>query len=425
MKTITDNKKNTISIRQKAEEIFSSKQDNDPDTVTEADAASLLHELQVHQIELEMQNEELQIALDNAQIATDKYTTLYDFAPTGYFTLDSNGIISDLNLSGAKMLGMDRFSLIKKNIRNFICRDSKDIFNNFFTAVFENDSKQSCELKLQNVNNQSIYIYLEGIVSEVNQFCLITAVDITDRQKAVEALKESETHLRELNATKDKFFTLIAHDLRNPFTSIIGFSSFLIEQIERKDLDNIDKYAKIIYSSSLRAMELLKNLMEWAQLQTGKINFEPKPIELSHVIDNITDLLIDTAQQKTISIIKEVPPTLNVFADEEMISTVLRNLISNAIKFTKPGGEILIQTQQITGELIVAVIDNGIGVDKENLEKLFMIEGNHSTKGTNNEDGTGLGLILCKEFILKHSGKIWVDSEPGKGSKFYFTIPNA
>ena len=248
--------------------------------------------------------------------------------------------------------------------------------------------------------------------------------NITARKQAEESLKVSESRLRELNATKDKFFSIIAHDLRNPFNAIIGFSNILVEQMNAKEYEGVEEYAGIIQNSSQRAMDLLMNLLEWSRAQTGKIEFSPETIEIVSLIDKVAELLNDTAQQKSITISRKNSFNLPVFADKAMISTILRNLISNAIKFTNPGGSIVISAEQKQNELMITVSDNGTGIKKESINKLFRIEESTSTIGTQNEKGTGLGLLLCKEFILKHNGRIWVESEWGKGSEFHFTLPN-
>jgi signal transduction histidine kinase len=229
--------------------------------------------------------------------------------------------------------------------------------------------------------------------------------------------------LHELNATKDKFFSIIAHDLKSPFNAIIGFSEILIEQVQEKNYEYAMEYAVIIQDSSKRAMDLLMNLMEWSRSQTGRMEFNPEPLEVVGVIRDVIALLNDTAKQKSITITTNTPDSAQVIADKAMVATILRNLISNAIKFTERGGKIVISAQQNTAELIVAVQDNGVGMSKEIIDKLFRIDVNHSTLGTQSEKGTGLGLILCKEFIEKHGGKIWVESEEDKGSKFVFSIP--
>ncbi|MEI6143440.1 MAG: PAS domain-containing sensor histidine kinase, partial [Mariniphaga sp.] len=247
--------------------------------------------------------------------------------------------------------------------------------------------------------------------------------NLTERKQIELTLKENEARLDELNATKDKFFSIIAHDLKNPFNAIIGFSNLLIDQVKDKDYEGIDEYATIIKDSSLRAMSLLNNLLIWSRSQTGRMEFNPEYIELVRLIGEVTELLNDSAQQKTIEITSRLPHNALVLADKEMISTVLRNLISNAIKFTHPGGRITVSAHLQKEGWVVEVGDNGMGIKKEFIHKLFRIDETHSTKGTNDELGTGLGLLLCKEFISKHKGKIWVESEYSKGSKFSFLIP--
>lgn len=249
--------------------------------------------------------------------------------------------------------------------------------------------------------------------------------DITEQIRNERILKENATSLRELNAAKDKFFSIIAHDLKSPFNSILGLSNMLAEQIQGKNTEGIEEYAGIIQKSSHNAMELLSNLLEWARSQTGKMDFTPEPFEIISLINSVIALLEESARQKSISIVKELPQSIYVHADKAMISTILRNLISNAIKFTRLNGEITISINQQPENLQLTVCDNGIGIKKEAIPKLFRIDENVSTYGTQNETGTGLGLILCKEFIEKHGGKIWVESTPGVGSKFHFTIPIA
>ena len=242
-------------------------------------------------------------------------------------------------------------------------------------------------------------------------------------EATLESLKEKEAHLRELNATKDKFFSIIAHDLRSPFNGIVGFSSILTEQIEKKDYDGIEEYGKIIQQSSQRALELLTNLIEWSRSQSGRMGFNPEYIEIGSLLNEILDISNVSAMQKSIRLNKEMPRHISAFFDKEMISSVIRNLISNAIKFTNPGGEITVRAVLLSNNVQISVLDNGIGISKQNMDKLFRIEETYSAVGTQNERGTGLGLILCKEFVEKHNGKIWFESEPLKGSTFHFTIP--
>ena len=251
----------------------------------------------------------------------------------------------------------------------------------------------------------------------------VTMQDISERIQSEKILRESEARLRELNATKDKFFSIISHDLKSPFNAIMGFSELLAAQIHEKDYEGIEEYSKIIKDSSGRAMSLLTNLLEWARTQTGTMNFQPEYIELVSLINEIVDLANDSAKHKSIQISKKIPHNIIAFVDKAMIGTILRNLISNAIKFSGSNGEIVVTAEKKPLEINISVSDNGVGMSKNTIGKLFKIDQNLTTKGTQNELGTGLGLILCKEFVEKHGGKIWAESEVGIGSNFTFTIP--
>lgn len=267
-------------------------------------------------------------------------------------------------------------------------------------------------------------IYIQGKATKIAGF----RIDITERMKAERTLMENEARLKELNATKDKFFSIIAHDLKGPFNSIMGFSDLLIRQIQERDYEGIGKYAMIIKNSSQRAMNLLMNLLEWSRSQTGSMVFKPEELNISTLINEVSQLFIDAARQKSLLLYARPSQEIIVLADRSMILTILRNLISNAIKFTHPGGEIIISTNCTKNECEVIVADNGVGIKKEAIDKLFRIDTSYSTIGTNDEVGTGLGLILCKDFIDKHKGRIWVESERGskteRGSTvFHFTIP--
>jgi PAS domain S-box-containing protein len=280
-----------------------------------------------------------------------------------------------------------------------------------------------------NVFNDRHLTFLDSIASQV--------ANVVERKRAEEELEKSyslisathesllnsEARLLELNATKDKFFSIIAHDLKSPFNGILGFSNILTSQIRKKDYDGIEEYGEIIDQSSKRAMDLLTNLIEWSRSQSGRMDFNPEYIELGSLLNEIMEISNVSARQKSIRLTQEIPPHLSVFLDKEMISSVIRNLISNAIKFTHPGGKIDIRAELLPEEVQISVKDNGIGIAKKHIHKLFKIDETYSIPGTHNERGTGLGLILCKEFVEMHQGKIWVETEQNKGSTFYFTIP--
>ena len=250
-----------------------------------------------------------------------------------------------------------------------------------------------------------------------------TLNDVTKRKNYELEFESKNLELQKLNAEKVKFLSIIAHDLKSPFHAIIVFSGLLIEKIMQKDYENADKFANAILHSSNRAMNLLTNLMEWAQSNTGRIEYNPQHFELVPFINETILLYEDIAAEKSITIKAVLSYSGSVFADKPMISTVFRNLISNAIKFTKPKGEIVISAEVKLHKIIFSVADTGIGVPKHCIDNLFQMEHCCSTMGTNKEVGTGLGLILCKEFVEKQGGEIWVESEEGVGSIFYFSLP--
>lgn len=416
-----DLKEKPVSLRAKAELLINNSIKNHEAGLNE-EVIKLLHELDVYQLELEMQNEELISAKQNAEIISQKYSALFNLAPVGYFTLNRNGTILETNLNGAMMLGDEKNVLVGSNFQNFITYGARNYFDDFMSNIFEQKSKVSCELKLESTWNKEIYIYMEGIVTSAHD-CLIAAFDLTERHRSEKALMKSEARLKDLNATKDKFFSIIAHDLKNPFSSIIGFTELLLEQIQKKNFDNVERFTNIVHDASLRAMDLLSNLLEWARLQTGRISFNPGYITLNGIIKSVINLLESSINQKSISISTNLKGELKIFADAEMLNSIFRNLISNAIKFTPPGGKILIEALESADSLLVTISDTGMGIPAENLKKLFRADSVYTTLGSEKESGTGLGLLLCKEFVEKHGGKIWVESEVGKGSRFCFTVP--
>jgi signal transduction histidine kinase len=235
------------------------------------------------------------------------------------------------------------------------------------------------------------------------------------------AIKTAE--LNELNASKDKFFSIIAHDLKNPFNSIIGLSEILKEEIRSGELERIEEYAGMINISAVQTLRLLENLLEWANSQTGILLFNPVSIKLCELLEEEFSILNDMAIGKNIELKSFITDNLTIIADKNMIKTILRNLISNAIKFTHKNGKVEIKAIKNNRQMEISVSDNGIGMTKKTIAKLFRIDANLLTRGTENEKGTGLGLFLCKEFVEKHGGKIWVESESGKGSIFKFSLP--
>lgn len=238
-------------------------------------------------------------------------------------------------------------------------------------------------------------------------------------------IEEQKKELESLNATKDKFFSIIAHDLKNPFASLIGASDFLVSSSNDLSKEQMANFLKIINSSAKQGYRLLENLLEWSRMQTGIIAWQPEQVDMWDLVNEVVHLLRGSAETKQIHLEARVDEDLTAFVDPNMINTVVRNLVSNAIKFTSRGGEVIVESKQLKDAIEITIRDNGIGIKADNIAKLFRIDEQLMQNGTENETGTGLGLILCKEFVDKHKGEIYVKSELDKGSSFIFTLPMA
>ena len=247
--------------------------------------------------------------------------------------------------------------------------------------------------------------------------------DITNRKIAEEKINLYIAELKDLNATKDKFFSIIAHDLKNPFNNILGFSELLKEEVRGNDLDAIEQYSNLIYSSAHQTFRLLENLLDWANTHRGHMDFCPEKLSLKEIAADITDNLKQFAIKKNITLTNNITDDTIVQADRNMFKSILRNLLTNGIKFTPKEGKIELSSVVHDHHVEISIKDNGIGMNEKMRKQLFRLDVNHSALGTNDEKGTGLGLLLSKEFVQKHNGNIYVESAPGKGSTFKVVLP--
>jgi signal transduction histidine kinase len=266
-----------------------------------------------------------------------------------------------------------------------------------------------------------LFVYLYLIKKKSNYLLNQQNVIIKNTNEQL-LLRENE--LKKLNATKDKYFSIIAHDIKNPLSALMSLSHIIVEKFDDLKSDDLQRFNKMIFESADNLHKLLENLLNWARTNTEKIKCHPENIQLKTIINNVFLTAKLSAQQKNIELIDN-SENFEVFADINMLTSILRNLVSNAVKFTKEGGNILIYTKNQGRMIEISVADNGIGMDENNLKKLFQLDENYTTRGTNNETGSGLGLILVKEFVEKNKGKISVTSDPEKGSTFTFSIPNS
>jgi len=238
-------------------------------------------------------------------------------------------------------------------------------------------------------------------------------------------LRLKTMQLDQLNIGKDKLFSMLSHDLKGPFNSILGLSKVLVNKIEGMSKETICKSAESIHKSAQHNYDLMDNLLKWSQFQLGGFVFSPANISLSPLVDDICLKLNSVAETKKIKLVNETSNTISILADKVMLNSALINLVNNAIKFTPEDGTIKIDSQQSDSHITVLVEDSGIGMTTEQLQNIFKIEHCHTSKGTKGEIGNGIGLLLCKDFVEKHYGKIWVESKLGKGSTFYFSLPKS
>ena len=669
-----ETKKTTSNLlRQKAEELLKSQAATESNLNFGADILALIHELSVHQIELEMQNNELQLAREKAETDAKNFAELYEFAPTGYFTLTNDGTIIELNLRGAAMLDKERLYLKGKMLGLYFNNHALPAFNNFLDQIYLSKRTETCEAIVTSGNGAPVYVHLTGVVHEYNEQCLITMVDISAIKKVQEQLQESETFLNEAqqianlgaysmdlatgqwkssenldrifgidaqfdrsvegwaslihpewqqimvdyfvndvignktdfdkeykivrhtdkaerwvhgigrlkfdlkgqpitmvgviqditeqkqasdalkasenysralvealpdlmfvlnskgvymdykaatedlyyqadsiigknnraitpptfadlverkiqqalstkqmqefeyqmplpvkgicqfdarmvpinqdevivivrditerkkseaeissknqelvktNAEKDQFFSIIAHDLRSPFNGFLGLTQIMADDLLSLSMEEIQKIASGMQKSANNLFSLLTNLLELSLIKRGITEFKPVTLALLEEVTGCIKSVEQAAIIKGIEITVAIPESLLVVADLNMFDSIIRNLASNAIKFTPKGGTVHISAKALPNNLVeIAVKDSGIGMDADMLGKLFQIGQSTNRRGTDNEPSTGLGLLLCEEFIKKHGGTIHVKSEEGKGSEFRFTFP--
>jgi len=270
-------------------------------------------------------------------------------------------------------------------------------------------------------SKQVFGVLLLGTLISIMLFVLV--VNLINAKSKTLHIQRLNDELKKVNLSKDRFISVLAHDLKSPFNSLLGFSELLTENIAELRKDEIENFARQIHSSAEITYLLLEELLLWARVQTDHFPFDPKPLNLPEICSKLIEDNSFISGKKNISILNEIESNVVVKADELMLKTILRNLLSNAIKFTNEGGQIRLKVEKLKNKVVVSISDNGVGMTPIEVSDLFDISHVHSKVGTASEKGTGLGLLLCKDLVEKHEGHIWVESSPGKGSKFSFTLP--
>lgn len=343
-----------------------------------------------------------------------------------------SGLIKVLNINQEtlKMFGVSSKEEIPLNLPKYFTEDSLPVFKEEVLAFISGETTFESPIPIQSLEGVQMILDIKASIlpgfEDTWDKVLVSFVDVTKQKEAERALKQREIELLESNQAKDKLFNIIAHDLRGPMNAILGFSELLKDDndstLEPKQRTKMLDY---IYQSAKSSYGLFENLLTWSRSKVGTILFDPQPQKLNEICDKCVDLLKHSAAVKKIHVQNSLPKNLNAHVDVNMMSTVFRNLISNAIKFTPPNGDVIIELQNNKEDdfLEITISDSGVGIKKERLQSLFSVGESKSTKGTNNESGTGLGLIICKEFVEKHDGKIWIESIEKRSTTVHFTLP--
>lgn len=393
----------------------------------ETQIVELKKQIAVLKLDSSFQNEaEPKTELFNEKESWKDINAIINSMGDSIFVKDDQSRLLLVNDAFCEIFGLSRAEIIGKTLAEDVPLDERESFLKIDRQVLADGLENINEESLTVRGSETIFISTRKsrfINSNGEKFLVGVIRDITERKKTEQALIESEAQFRELNATKDILFSIIGHDLRGPFGNILVLSELLTEALKDVDLVESEQYLGMINSTAKNTLILLDNLLSWAKSQTGQFNFKLEKINISSSIQEVLELSNANAKTKNISLNLIKSDEIEVDSDEEIFKTILRNLISNAIKFTKPGGNIDVIVISKQNQVEVTISDNGIGINEETCKKLFSISSNISSLGTANEIGSGFGLFLCKEFVEKLGGRIWVESEEGKGSDFKFTLP--
>ena len=358
------------------------------------------------------------------------FRSIFSTSPDGIVLCDLNHCIINASNAAYRMLHLTNEINGKLRFNELIYKEDKDKHKWFIDTLLNGDGITIfAELRLVAKNGECFWseqnasILLDSNGNPKGYIIIIR--DISERKAAEEQLLQYTDELDETNRTKDKLFSIIAHDLRSPFSALLGLSNMLEQEVnsENPNAQRIKNFSKLMYTSTSKSYDLLINLLDWSRLQTNRIEINPEQLSLSELIINNVDICTTMAMDKKITLKYTTQGDYPLVSDRAIINTILRNLITNAIKYTPQNGNITVSLLKTDDNIyLVSVQDSGVGITQEKIEKLFGLDSIQSSPGTANEKGTGLGLILCKDFVNKIGGNIWVKSAPGQGSTFSFSL---
>ncbi len=417
-------KTDVTELRRRAEARLAEKRKNNgaEDPVQAAEVQRLVQELQIHQIELEMQNEELTQARDEAEAERERYLDLYDFAPLGYFTLDSGGVILQANLTGALLLGVERLRLLNRRFADFVSESDVPAFTVFLKKVFEG-SKESCDVSMDKGQRQRFCAHIEATSSEDGRECRVAVFDITERKKAMDDVRElhekldqqNAEHIAELetaNKNLESFGYSISHDLQAPLRAIDGYARTILRRSGDKFDEDTRRRFEVIRDNIQKMGRLIDALLVFSHL--GNQHLSSIEVDMDAVVEEVWKDLRASHPDKAITLRSEgLPPAI---ADKELIVQVVRNILSNAVKYAASRDEVIVGVSAYTkdNENVYFVKDNGVGFDMAYYGKMFgLFQRLHSEE---EYAGTGVGLAIAHRIITKHGGRIWAESKVDEGS---------
>ncbi len=371
----------------------------------------------------------LKVAEDALKESETRFQDMANTAPVLIWITDTDALFTFVNNFWLQFTGRTIGQELGMSWLEGIHPEDLNRFMETYTTAFNLRKSFEIEFRIKHNDGKYRWIISKGVprFQTDGRFAgyIGSCTDISDQKAIEETVKKFNEELKVLNSNKDKFFSIIAHDLKSPLSGLLGFTEILVDEYDDLQDAEIKEFIGHSHQGAKNINALLENLLEWSRIQIGQIAYEPEQVDVELVAEDVYRLFHQNARNKKIRLEKSVAPELQALADKNMLKTILRNLVSNGIKFTKEGGTITVSAEEKDNFINITVQDSGVGISEENINKLFKIDSNHTTQGTNKERGTGLGLILCKELVEMNGGKIWVESEIGKGTKFIFTLPKA